>query len=180
MKQIVSAVFSVLLILVAMANSSTAAAASDKEEMSKARETIATFKKKDPGIKQFFNRSYGYAVFPTVGKAGIGIGGAYGEGKVFRGGKYVGDAKLTQLSIGFQLGGQAYSEIIFFQTKSAFSKFANSDLKLSAQVSAVAIKEGAAAQTAFRRGIAIFTMAKGGLMYEAAVAGQSFEYKSKK
>lgn len=177
MKQIVSAVFSVLLILVAMAEPLTAVAGVTIQDANK---TVAVFKKKDPSIKGFFNRSYGYAVFPTVGKAGIGIGGAYGEGKVFRGGKYVGDAKLTQLSIGFQLGGQAYSEIIFFQTKSAFSKFANSDLKLSAQVSAVAIKEGAAAQTTFRRGIAIFTMAKGGLMYEAAVAGQSFEYKGKK
>ena len=155
-------------------------AASHKQEMQKASATIAAFKKKDPSIKGFFNRSYGYAVFPTVGKGGIGIGGAFGKGKVFRGGKYVGNAKLTQVSVGFQLGGQAYSEIIFFQTKSAFRKFTDSNLKLSAQVSAVAITEGAGARTAFKRGIAIFTMAKGGLMYEATVAGQQFKYSGKR
>lgn len=143
---------------------------------SKVAQTIRTFKKKDPGINSFFKNSYAYAVFPTVGKGGIGIGGAYGTGLVYRGGKYVGSAKLTQVSIGFQLGGQAYSEIIFFQNKTAFRRFTNGDLKLGAQASAVAVNKGAAAKASFNRGIAIFTATKGGLMYEATVAGQSFQY----
>jgi len=141
--------------------------------------TIRTFKKKDPGIKYFFNKSYAYAVFPTVGKGGIGIGGAYGTGLVYRGGHYVGSAKLTQVSIGFQLGGQAYSEVIFFQNKAAFRRFTNGDLKLGAQASAVAVNQGAAANASFNHGIAIFTATKGGLMYEATVAGQSFKYTRK-
>lgn len=138
--------------------------------------TIKKFKKKDPAIKSFFRNSYGYAVFPTVGKGGIGIGGAYGTGIVYRGGKAVGSARLTQVSIGFQLGGQAYSEIIFFQTPSAFRRLTDDKLSFGAQVSAVAVTEGAAAKAAFNRGIAVFTMEKGGLMYEATVAGQNFRY----
>jgi len=145
----------------------------------KVSETIRTFKKKDPGIKYFFDKSYAYAVFPTVGKGGIGIGGAYGSGLVYQHGRHVGSAKLTQVSIGFQLGGQAYSEVIFFQNKSAFRRFTNGNLKLGAQVSAVAVNKGAAANASFNHGIAIFTAAKGGLMYEATVAGQAFEYSHK-
>lgn len=172
-------ILSVFLVISLMTLSGTTNAASNKSGMQKAYSTIAKFKRKDPGIKGFFRRSYGYAVFPTIGKGGFGIGGAFGKGKVFRRGKYIGNARLTQISIGFQFGGQAYSEIIFFRTKSTFRKFTNSDLKLSAQVSAVALKKGAAAKTAFKRGVAIFTMTKGGLMYEATVAGQQFKYSRK-
>jgi lipid-binding SYLF domain-containing protein len=142
--------------------------------------TISKFKKRDKGIDSFFKSSYAYAVFPTVGKAGIGIGGAYGTGYVYRNGTKIGTAKLTQVSVGFQLGGQAYSEIIFFQNKSTFNKFINGDLKFGAGVSAVAITAGAAAQASFNNGVAVFTMEKGGLMYEATVAGQSFKYEGKK
>jgi lipid-binding SYLF domain-containing protein len=145
-----------------------------------AQETIKKFKNKDKGISSFFKSSYAYAVFPTVGKAGIGIGGAYGKGYVFHSGKQIGTAKLTQVSVGFQLGGQAYSEIIFFQNKSTFNKFTNGNLKFGAGVSAVAVTAGAAASASFNRGVAVFTMEKGGLMYEATVAGQSFQYSGKK
>jgi len=144
------------------------------------QQTINKFKKKDGGINSFFKSSYAYAVFPTVGKGGIGIGGAYGKGYVYHSGKKIGEAKLTQVSVGFQLGGQAYSEIIFFQNKSTFDKFTNGDLKFGAGVSAVAVTSGAAARTSFNRGVAVFTMEKGGLMYEATVAGQSFKYEGKK
>ncbi|MFV1997638.1 MAG: YSC84-related protein [Acidiferrobacterales bacterium] len=145
-----------------------------------AQATIQKFKKKDKAIKSFFKSSYAYAVFPTIGKGGIGIGGAYGKGIVYRGGKKIGTAKLTQISIGFQLGGQAYSEIIFFQNKSTFRKFADDNLKFGAGVSAVAVTSGAAAQASFDRGVAVFTLEKGGLMYEASLAGQSFKYKGKR
>lgn len=145
-----------------------------------AQETINKFKNKDKGINSFFKSSYAYAVFPTVAKAGIGIGGAYGKGYVFHNGKQIGTAKLTQVSVGLQLGGQAYSEIIFFQNKSTFGNFTNGNLKFGAGVSAVAVTAGAAASASFNRGVAVFTMEKGGLMYEASVAGQSFQYSGKK
>lgn len=157
-----------------------ASAASQKELRSKAAYAIKKFKRKDPTIRGFFKRSYAYAVFPTVGKGGIGIGGAYGKGIVYRRGSVVGTARLAQFSIGFQLGGQAYREIIFFQTKSIFRRFTNGQLKLGAQASAVAAKKGAGANASFDHGIAVFTMTKGGLMYEATVAGQSFKYKGRR
>jgi len=168
--------FLLSFLFVAIGAHNTAIAASKSETIRQANYTIKKFKRKDRGIRQFFKSSYAYAVFPTVGKAGIGIGGAYGKGAVYRKGRFVGIAKLTQISIGFQLGGQAYREIIFFQTKSAYRKFTSGKLKLGAQVSAVAVKEGAAAATKFHRGVAVFTMTRGGLMYEATVAGQSFKF----
>ena len=144
-----------------------------------------------------FRKAYGYAVFPTIGKAGIGVGGAYGEGRVYVGGKHVGDTSMTQVTVGWQLGGQAYSMIIFFQNKRAFEEFTSGNFELSAQATAVAITAGASvsASTAgssvgasgskhhadtvggYQDGMAVFTVAKGGLMYEASVGGQKFSYK---
>ena len=146
------------------------------KEDKQAAETIAKFKEKDKGIQRFFKSAYGYAVFPTVGKGGFGIGGAYGKGQVYQRGKLIGSAKLTQVTIGLQLGGQAYSEIIFFQDKTAMERFKESKLELSAQASAVAITAGASADANYESGVAVFTLAKGGLMYEASVGGQSFSF----
>jgi len=139
-------------------------------------QTIATFKTKDPGLKKFFSSAHGYAVFPTVGKGGIGIGGAYGEGKVYRQGKYIGDTSLSQVTFGLQLGGQAYSEVIFFGSKAALKDFTGGNFEFSAQASAVAVTAGASADADYDGGLAVFTMAKGGLMYEASVGGQKFSY----
>ena len=146
----------------------------------------------------FFGNSYGYAVFPTIGKGGIGIGGAHGSGKVYRQGTAIGTSKMTQLTIGFQLGGQAYSQVIFFENESALNNFTSGNFEFSAQASAVAITAGASAETntgggtatgvsggkndastaslGYRKGMAIFTVAKGGLMYEAALGGQKYSY----
>ncbi|GIU32243.1 lipid-binding SYLF domain-containing protein [Shewanella schlegeliana] len=145
--------------------------------------------------QKFFNNAYGYALFPTVGKGGIGIGAAYGKGKVYRGGSYTGDTSLTQLSFGFQLGGQAYSEVIFFKDEAAYRDFTSGSFEFGAQASAVAINIGAnaqagttgnsagagkgAAKAAYINGMAVFTVAKGGLMFEAALAGQSFTFEEK-
>jgi lipid-binding SYLF domain-containing protein len=118
----------------------------------------------------------GYAVFPTVGKGAIGVGGARGKGWVYQGGVIVGKATLTQVTIGLQLGGQAYSEIVFFQTRQALDNFKLGHLKLDAQASAIALTARASADLAYRNGVAIVTMAKGGLMYEASVGGQKFSY----
>jgi len=137
---------------------------------------IAKFKEKDPGMGKIFSDAVGYAVFPTVGKGAIGIGGARGKGWVYQGGGVIGKSTLTQVSIGFQLGGQAYSEIVFFQTRQALDNFKLGHLKLDAQASAIALTARASADLAYRNGVAIVTMAKGGLMYEASVGGQKFSF----
>lgn len=144
----------------------------------------------------FFDKSYAYAVFPTVGKGGLIVGGAHGVGRVYEGGRYVGDVTLTQLSVGFQAGGQAYSQIVFMQDLRAFKEFTSGEFGFGAGVGAVAITAGANAMAStsgssagvsggkkdaktrgeFYKGMAVFTIAKGGLMYEASVAGQKFRY----
>ncbi|MCG6887735.1 MAG: lipid-binding SYLF domain-containing protein [Proteobacteria bacterium] len=138
--------------------------------------TIGEFKKKDKKLDNFFTQAYGYAVFPSVGKGAIGIGGAHGNGVVYEKGKPIGDTSLTQITIGFQLGGQAYSEIIFFKDKKTLDDFKNGNFELGAQASAVAVTAGASADANYEKGVAVFTMAKGGLMYEASVGGQKFSY----
>lgn len=147
---------------------------------------------------EFFKNSYGYAVFPTIGKAGFVVGGAYGKGRVYAKGRYVGDTSMTQLTAGMQLGGQAYSQIIFFQDERAFKEFTRGNFEFGAEASAVAITAAAGAQAqttgtsagasagqhaakatgAYHRGMATFTVAKGGLMYQATIGGQKFNYKA--
>lgn len=146
-------------------------------------------------IDHFFNTSYGYVVFPTVAKAGFGIGGAYGEGKVFERGNYIGDAELSQLSIGFQAGAQAFSEMIFFKNKAALNKFTQGNFEFGAQASAVVLTAGASAhvgttgvsagvedqqsKASYVNDMVVFTLAKGGLMYEASIGGQKFTFYKK-
>jgi lipid-binding SYLF domain-containing protein len=139
---------------------------------------IAKFKEKDPGLAHVFASSAGYVVFPTVGKGGMGIGGARGKGWVYQRGHLIGRSTLTQVSIGLQLGGQAYSEVVFLKDQAALDNFKLGHLKLDAQASAIALTARAAADLAYRNGVAIVTMAKGGLMYEASVGGQKFSFKT--
>ncbi|HEU4922890.1 MAG TPA: YSC84-related protein [Burkholderiales bacterium] len=161
-------------------------------------DTIKVFRNAGQSGK-FFGSSYGYAVFPTIGKGGIGIGGAHGSGRVYEKGVHVGDTSMTQVTVGLQLGGQAFSQIIFFQDKRAFDEFTSGNFEFGAQASAVAITAGAQAQAGtagtgagasgtqshadtvggYQKGMAIFTVAKGGLMYEASIGGQKFSYKKK-
>jgi lipid-binding SYLF domain-containing protein len=143
---------------------------------SDAAAVIAKFKQKDPGMSKVFAQAYGYAVFPTVGKGGLGLGAARGKGYVYQRGRLIGRTTLTQVTIGLQLGGQAYSEVVFFKTAAALQNFKNGNLKLGAQASAIALTHRASADLAYRDGVAIVTMAKGGLMYEASVGGQKFSY----
>jgi lipid-binding SYLF domain-containing protein len=153
-----------------------AASASRMADQREVAVVIAKFKQKDPGMAKIFAKAYGYAVFPTVGKGGIGLGAARGKGYVYERGRLIGRSTLTQVTIGLQLGGQAYSEVVFFQDKAALNDFKQGRLKLDAQASAVALTARASADLAYRRGVAIVTMAKGGLMYEASVGGQKFSY----
>ena len=151
----------------------------DPNAEKKAQETVAEFKKKNPNMEAYFSKARGYIVYPSVGKAGFGIGGAHGTGVVYEAGKAVGSSSLTQVSFGFQLGGQVYSEIVFFQDKAAMNKFKKGEIEVSAQVSAIAVTAAISARTDFKDGIAIFTLGKGGLMYEASVAGQKLSFKAK-
>jgi len=149
----------------------------DKKEL-QAIDTIAMMKQKDPDLKRFFKNAFGYAVFPTVGKGAIGFGGAYGKGIVFQKGNAIGKTSLTQVSWGFQLGGQGYSQIIFFKDKAALKTFTDGNFEFGAGLSAVAITLGASGDTDYSKGVAVFTMTKGGLMYEASISGQKFGYKA--
>lgn len=139
-------------------------------------DALHILKDTDSKLNDWFGDCYGYAIFPTVGKAGFGFGGAFGKGEVYEKGKFIGEARVTQASFGFQLGGQAYIEIIFFKEKKNLSNFKESRFALSAQASAVAAAEGAAAHAKYEHGVAVFTVAKGGLMYEASVGGQKFKF----
>jgi len=134
------------------------------------------FIKSDPLMKALFDKAYGYVIFPNVGKGGLGIGGAAGNGVVYEQNKRVGMAKLSQVSIGFQAGGQAYREVIFFESKNEMDRFKESRFEFSAQASAVAVTEGASANVKYTDGVMVFTMQKGGLMYEASVGGQKFTF----
>jgi lipid-binding SYLF domain-containing protein len=141
--------------------------------------TIATFKAADPSILAFFDNAKGYAVFPSIGKGGIGIGGAYGRGELFEGGEVVGHCDMSQATIGFQLGGQVYSEIVFFETPATLGEFKTGNVEFSAQASAVAATAGAAAKADYDSGVAVFIHSTGGLMYEASIGGQKFSYAPK-
>ena len=140
---------------------------------------LQEFEKANPKIKPFIESAHGYAVFPSVGKGAIGIGGAYGDGLVYEKGTLIGATSLSQVTIGFQLGGQAYRELICFQNKAALDTFKGGNYELNAQASGVAVTAGISFDAAYEHGVAIFTMAKGGLMYEASVGGQKFTFTPK-
>ena len=140
--------------------------------------TIDTLKtlKKIKRLKPYFKEATGYVVFPNVSKVGIGIGGARGNGEVFEDKRVIGSANLTQISVGFQLGAQAFSQIIFFQNKSDLNRFTKGNFEFDASASAALITEGANASPDYSNGAAVFTFSKGGLMYEASIGGQKFSY----
>ena len=140
---------------------------------------IAEFKNADPSIETFFNTAYGYTIFPGITKGAVGIGGAGGDGTVFQGGEAIGSSSMSQVTIGLQLGGQTYREAIFFKDKTALDNFKQGNYEMAAEASAVAVKTGAAKNVGYSNGVAIFTMAKGGLMFEASVGGQKFSYEPK-
>jgi lipid-binding SYLF domain-containing protein len=137
---------------------------------------ILDIQRTDPGMKKFFEGAAGYAVFPKVGKGGIAVGGAYGKGLVIVGEKAVGRSSLTQLTVGFQLGGQVYSQFIFFKDDTALKNFQRGNFEMGAQASAVAVTLGASADADYDKGVAVFTSVSGGLMYEATISGQKFSY----
>jgi len=184
---------SVLAVVAMLAISSVASA-------NKYVDTIALFKNAGES-SAFFSSAYGYAVFPTIGKGGLIVGGAHGSGHVYEKGKYIGNTSVTQISVGFQAGGQAYSQIVFFEDKRALDEFTNGNFEFEAGVSAVAITAAASASagtqgadagasggkrdattvgSAYYKGMKVFTIVKGGAMYQATVAGQKFTFDAAK
>lgn len=137
---------------------------------------IELFKKTDPEIARFFDTAAGYVVFPNVGKGGFGIGAAHGNGLVYQGTQRIGHASMTQVTVGLQLGGQSYSEVIFFENQETLNDFKESKFALSAQASAIAAASGAATTAKYVNGVLVFTLAKQGLMVEASVGGQKFKF----
>ncbi len=168
-----------LLLAAAVFNTSILAqtSAKDKKIVEDSKTAKAAFIKADGLMESIFRSAYAYVIFPNVGKGGIGIGGAAGNGAVYEKGTLIGMAKMTQVSIGFQWGGQAYREVIFFEHKDDLDNFKQNKLQLSAQASAVAVTAGASANVKYKDGVMIFTQAKGGLMYEASVGGQKFTFR---
>lgn len=151
----------------------------DKKELKRCEEAVATFLENDEKMDRFFKKSHAYAIYDNVAKGAIGIGGAHGNGIVYVGGQPIGTTSVSQVTIGLQLGGQEYMEVIFFENAESFENFTNGNLKLSGQVSAVAATHGASADAVYQDGMAVFTLAKGGLMYEASVGGQKFGFDRK-
>lgn len=142
-----------------------------------AKTTLSKFKQNRPGYYKVYNDSaVGKAVFPSIGKGGYFLGGAYGQGTVYEGNQLVGYCKIEQATIGLQLGGQAYSQIIFFQNKAALQAFKRGEIAGAAQASAVAVKADASTQADYDQGVAVFSLDSAGLMYEASIGGQKFSY----
>jgi lipid-binding SYLF domain-containing protein len=143
---------------------------------SEVKDAIALLKQTDPEMQTQFDKSHGYVVFPAVVKGAAGIGAAHGVGVVYERGARIGTAELTMATVGAQLGGQEYIEVIFFENKDSLDKFKQDKLALAAQASATAAASGAAANAKYEHGVLIFTLAKGGLMFEASVGGQKFKF----
>lgn len=141
-----------------------------------AEQTLERFKRQDPGLEGIIDDAVGYAIFPSVGKGGLIAGAAYGRGSVYENGQFIGYADLRQGSIGAQIGGQEFAQLIVFKTQEALYKFKNNNFTFGADASAVALKSGAAAQVEFKDGVAVFAEAKSGLMASAALTGQKFTF----
>ena len=141
------------------------------------KEAKAAFIKSDAGLSNLFKNAYGYAIFPNIGKGALVIGGAGGKGTLYEAGKAVGRAKMVQVTVGAQVGGQAYREVIFFETKETLERFKDNKFEFSGQMSAVAAKAGASANAKYTDGVLVFTEERGGLMLEASIGGQKFTYK---
>lgn len=182
----------IVVLLVVFASSFTSTSYADNYS-----NTVNVFKK-SKAVQPFFENAYGYAVFPSIGKAGLGVGGAYGTGKVYRGHIVTGTSSIAKLSIGFQAGGQVFSEMIFFRDQRAYEEFTSGEFAFDAQASAAVITTGAQAQAGtkgasagaaagpatgaqtkanYKKGMAVFVHVRGGLMYEASIGGQKFSFK---
>ena len=139
--------------------------------------TLRTMQREDPTLQDFITKAHAYALFPSVGKGGLIAGGAYGRGEVYEADKMIGFADLSQATIGAQAGGQEFAELIVFESQGALDRFKQNKLRFAANASAVALKSGTARTARYDDGVAVFTRPTGGLMFEAAIGGQSFSFR---
>jgi len=180
LKHSIFALIALSLALGIMGCSTEPKSAAARDQLSdEAKTELSRIKREDPSLDAFLSHAHAYAVFPSVGKGGVGIGGAYGHGLVYKGGEMIGYTDLRQATIGLQLGGQTYTEVIAFETADALKSFQSNNYAFSANASAVAIKSGAAATAKYENGVAVFTSPRGGLMFEASIGGQEFTYTPK-
>jgi len=168
-----------LLVVCGTALAGTANAGWDPEAEKNAQEAVADFKSSNPRLEVFFAKSHGFAIFPEVGKGGLVFGGAHGDGTVYEQGKIIGASSMTQFTFGLQAGGQTFREIIFFKDKAALDRFKSGNFELAAKASAVAVEASASEAVDYSDGVAIFTKALGGLMFEASIGGQQFSFDPK-
>ena len=149
----------------------------DKRVIEKGKDAKIEFIQHDKLLKNIFENAYGYAILPSVGKGGLVVGAAAGNGPVYEKNKLIGMVSMTQLTIGFQTGGQAYREVIFFENKESLDRFKRNNIEFSGQASAIVLTEGAVANIKYVNGVMIFAQTKGGLMYEASMGGQQFKFR---
>ncbi|MEI6756586.1 MAG: hypothetical protein FDX18_03505 [Chlorobium sp.] len=167
-----------LALLFAAVFAGTARAGWDPADEDRAKDAVEYFKKNVPSLDRFFERAYGFAVFADVYKGGFMIlGGGHGNGFVYEQNKLVGHSTITQLNVGPQLGGQSFSEIIFFKGQEDLDNFKKGNYELNAQVTAIIVSAGMATNTDFSNGVAVFVLPKAGVMAEATVGGQKFSYR---
>lgn len=174
MKILKSFAFTTLLLMVIGLNAQNDKDKKIIKDANKAKDKLMTM---EVGLDNFFTNSAGYVIFPNVGKGGFIVGGASGNGVVYENGTMIGMADLKKLSVGLQAGGQAITEIIFFETEADLEEFKDGDFEFSAEASAVALKSGVAVNAKYRDGVAVFALPKAGLMADASVGGQKFDYK---
>jgi len=165
-----AALFSILLV------AGCASTPSDDSLIRESRTALESFVDRDPALQRWIDHAHGYAVFPDVGKAGLWVGGGFGRGIVFEQGRPIGRTSVSQATIGAQIGAQAYSQVIFFESDADLTSFKRENFEFSAQATAVAATSGAAATTSYERGVAVFILVRGGLMAEATLGGQQFRY----
>jgi lipid-binding SYLF domain-containing protein len=170
---------SLIITMLVVAFAGQTVSADEKADLTaEVNEANATLVKTDAGLKDIMEKAKGYVIFPSVAKGGLGIGAAADTGQLLEKGKVVGEAKLRQVSVGFQAGGQSYIELICFEDQASLDNFKKGNFEFSAQVSAVAVTAGVSKNAKYEKGIMVLTLAKGGLMYEASVGGQKFKYKA--
>jgi lipid-binding SYLF domain-containing protein len=168
---------SVALIALSLATGLTATTVKAEDDLqSESKDAVANFLKTDPSLQKLIDESSGYAIFPSVGKGGFVVGGAHGKGLLYEKGAVTGQTSMSQASIGAQVGGQSFAEIIFFETPAAINDFKTGKFEMSADVSAVAAAQGAAQSAKYKSGVAVFTLPKKGLMVQASIGGQKFKF----
>jgi lipid-binding SYLF domain-containing protein len=178
MKSLINMAAMLLIVMTGLAMPAYVFAQDSKENklIEESKNAKAAFTKTDKLMQNLFDNSSGYVIFPNVGKGAVGVGGAAGNGILFEKRKSTGKASMKQVSVGFQFGGQAYREVIFFENAAALNRFKQNKIEFDAQTSVVAATTGAAANVKYAKGVMVFTQEKGGLMYEASIGGQKFSY----